>query len=30
MDFKETGGEGMDAIHLAQNRDWWWAVVNVT
>jgi len=30
MDFKETGGEGMDEIHLAQNSDWWWAVVNVT
>jgi hypothetical protein len=30
MDFKEIRGEGMDAIHLAQNRDWWWAVLNVT
>jgi hypothetical protein len=29
MDLKEIGREGMDWIHLAQNRDQWRAVVNI-
>jgi hypothetical protein len=29
MDVKEIGGEGMDLIYLAQDRDKWWAVVNM-
>jgi hypothetical protein len=28
MDFEETGWEGMDRLHMAENRDTWWAVVN--
>jgi hypothetical protein len=28
MDFRETGMECVDWIHLAQNRDWWRALVN--
>jgi hypothetical protein len=28
MDFKEIWGEGVDWIHLAQDRDQWQAVVN--
>jgi hypothetical protein len=28
MDLREGGWEGMDWIHLAQDRDQWWAVVN--
>jgi hypothetical protein len=26
---KETGWENVDWIHLAQDRDQWWAVVNM-
>jgi hypothetical protein len=30
MDFQELGwGEGMDWIALAQERDRWWALVNM-
>jgi hypothetical protein len=29
MDLKETGWEGVDWMHLAQDRDQWWAVVNM-
>jgi len=29
MDLRETGGEGMNWIHLAQDRDQWWALVNM-
>jgi hypothetical protein len=28
MDLRESGWEGVEWIHLAQDRDWWWAVVN--
>jgi hypothetical protein len=28
MDFKKTGWEGVEGIHLAQDRDRWRAVVN--
>jgi hypothetical protein len=28
MDLRETGWEGVDCIHLAQDRDQWWALVN--
>jgi hypothetical protein len=28
MDFREIGCEGVDWIHLAQDRDQWQAVVN--
>jgi hypothetical protein len=28
MDHEEIGWEGVDWIHLAQNMDWWQAVVN--
>jgi hypothetical protein len=28
MDLRETGWEGMEWIHLAQDRDRWRAVVN--
>jgi hypothetical protein len=28
MDLKEVGLEGVDWIHLAQDWDPWWAVVN--
>ena len=27
MNLKETGREGVDRIHLTENRDTWWAVV---
>jgi hypothetical protein len=29
MDFREIGWEGVEWSHLAQDRDWWWAVVNM-
>jgi hypothetical protein len=29
MDHREIGWEGMDWIHLAQDRDQWWVVVNM-
>ena len=29
MDLKETGWEGIEGIDLAQDRDRWWAVVNM-
>jgi hypothetical protein len=28
MDLREVVWEGVDWIHLAQDRDQWWAVVN--
>jgi hypothetical protein len=28
MDLKEIKCEGVDWIHLVQDRDWWWALVN--
>jgi hypothetical protein len=28
MDVKEVGWESVDWIHLAQDRDQWWAHVN--
>jgi hypothetical protein len=28
VDLKEIGWEGVDWIHLAQDRDWWRALVN--
>jgi hypothetical protein len=28
MDFRETGREGVDWIHLTKDRDQWWTVVN--
>jgi hypothetical protein len=28
MDLTEIGWEGVEWIHLAQDRDWWWALVN--
>jgi hypothetical protein len=28
MDLKETGWEGVDWMHLAQDRDQWWALIN--
>jgi hypothetical protein len=28
MDLREIGREGVELIHLAQDRDWWRAVVN--
>jgi len=28
MDLWEIGWEGVDWIHLVQDRDHWWAVVN--
>jgi hypothetical protein len=28
MDLREVGWEGVDWMHLAQNRDQWWAVVD--
>jgi hypothetical protein len=29
MDLGEIGLGGVDWIRLAQDRDWWWAVVSV-
>jgi hypothetical protein len=29
MDLREIRWEGVDWIHLAQDRDWWWALVNM-
>jgi hypothetical protein len=29
VNVKEIGWEGIDWIHLAQDRDRWWAVVNM-
>jgi hypothetical protein len=29
MDVQEVGWGGMDGLDLAQDRDRWWAVVNV-
>jgi hypothetical protein len=29
MDLREIGLGGVDWIRLAQDRDWWWAVVSV-
>jgi hypothetical protein len=29
MDLREIGWEGVDWIHLALDRDQWWAVVNM-
>jgi hypothetical protein len=29
MDLREPGIEGVDWIHLVQDRDWWWALVNM-
>jgi hypothetical protein len=29
MDLRETGWGGMDCIHLAQNGDQWWALINM-
>jgi hypothetical protein len=28
MDLREIGLEGVDWIHVTQDRDWWWALVN--
>jgi hypothetical protein len=28
VDLKEIGGHDVDRIHLAQERDQWWALVN--
>jgi hypothetical protein len=29
MDCREIGWEGVEWIHLVQDRDWWWALVNM-
>jgi hypothetical protein len=29
MNLREIGWEGVDWIHLAQDRDQWWALVNM-
>jgi hypothetical protein len=29
MDFREIGWEGVDWIHLAQDREQWWILVNM-
>jgi len=29
MDLREIGWEGMDWVHLAQDRVWWQALVNL-
>jgi hypothetical protein len=29
MDLREIGWGGVEWIHLAQDRDHWWAVVNM-
>jgi hypothetical protein len=26
---REIGMEDVDSIHLAQDRDWWWILVNM-
>jgi hypothetical protein len=28
MDLREVGCGGVEWIHLAQDKDWWWALVN--
>jgi hypothetical protein len=28
-DLREKGWEGVDWVHLAQNRDQWWALANM-
>jgi hypothetical protein len=28
MDLRKIGWEGVNWIHLDQDRDWWWALVN--
>jgi hypothetical protein len=28
INLRETGWEGVDWMHLAQDRDQWWALVN--
>jgi hypothetical protein len=29
LPFREIGWEGVDWMHLAQDRDQWWALVNM-
>jgi hypothetical protein len=29
MDLRETGWGNVEWIQLAQDRDWWWALVNM-
>jgi hypothetical protein len=29
IDLREMGLEDMDWINLTQDRDWWWACVNI-
>jgi hypothetical protein len=29
IDIKEIWWEGVGWIHLADDRDWWWALVNM-
>jgi hypothetical protein len=29
MDLREIRWEGVDWLHLAHDRDWWWAFVNM-
>jgi hypothetical protein len=29
VDLKEIGWEGVNWIHLAQDRDQWWAILNM-
>jgi len=29
MDLREIGWEGIDRIHLSQDRDCWWALMNM-
>jgi hypothetical protein len=29
MDLREIGCEGVDWVHLSQERDQWWALVNI-
>jgi hypothetical protein len=29
MDLKEMGWEGVDWLHVAEDRDQWWALVNM-
>jgi hypothetical protein len=28
MDLRESGWKGVERVHLAQDRDWWWAFVD--